>query len=208
MKEKEGKNGMVEDKFWKEHLSLFTAQFPGYYNETKKVWGRFHESKEKYSGLSHEIIPIKEKEGKRTYVMMQPFVFEPKLTMTVGVYDRPKRCADMESPIGEVVDSKHEGFKQVQVGNAQAWYYPKDRMIVLWECFFEERFRSHPLVEDVNMHGLWMSFEKWLVKRFPKAETLATPFNDPIAESIEEYQTFLKKLGYSPVEKAAFGKKV
>jgi len=37
---------------------------------------------------------------------------------------------------------------------------------------------------------------------------LATPFNDPIAQSIEEYQSFLKSLGYSPLAQAAFGKKL
>jgi hypothetical protein len=46
------------------------------------------------------------------------------------------------------------------------------------------------------------------VRKFPKATTLATPFNDPIANSIEEYQAFLKTLGYSPFAEAAFGKKV
>jgi hypothetical protein len=38
--------------------------------------------------------------------------------------------------------------------------------------------------------------------------TLATPFNDPIAESIDEYQAFLKTLGYSPLAQGAFGKEI
>jgi hypothetical protein len=58
------------------------------------------------------------------------------------------------------------------------------------------------------MQKLWRSFEQWLKKQFPQASTLATPFNDPIAESIEEYQLFLKSLGYSPLAQAAFGKKL
>ena len=37
---------------------------------------------------------------------------------------------------------------------------------------------------------------------------LATPFNDPIAETIEEYQTFLRSLGYAPIAEAAFGKAI
>src|SRR5204862_26773 len=45
-------------------------------------------------------------------------------------------------------------------------------------------------------------------EKFPHAQTFATPFNDPIAQSIEEYQGFLKSLGYSPISKAAFGKKI
>jgi hypothetical protein len=33
-------------------------------------------------------------------------------------------------------------------------------------------------------------FEHWLVKQFPQATTLTMPFNDPIAETIEAYQSF------------------
>ena len=58
------------------------------------------------------------------------------------------------------------------------------------------------------MQNLWKGFEHWLIKKFPQATTLATPFNDPIAESIDEYQAFLKSLGYSPIAQAAFGKKI
>jgi hypothetical protein len=107
-----------------------------------------------------------------------------------------------------VIGSRHEGFREAQVGNAQAWYYHTDKTIVLWECFFNERFMKHPLPTDVNMQHLWKRFELWLVKKFPKAQTLATPFNDLIAESIEEYQLFLKSLGYSPLAQGAFGKKL
>jgi hypothetical protein len=94
------------------------------------------------------------------------------------------------------------------VGNGQAWYYQGDKTIVLWECFFNDRFMKHPLPTDKNMQNLWKRFELWLVKKFPKATTLATPFNDPIAESIDEYQSFLRKLGYSPIAQSAFGKKL
>jgi hypothetical protein len=41
-----------------------------------------------------------------------------------------------------------------------------------------------------------------------KAATLATPFNNWIAESIDEYQAFLKTLGYSPITEAVYGMKV
>ena len=61
---------------------------------------------------------------------------------------------------------------------------------------FDRRFLKHPLPEDTNMQKLWQSFEHYLLTKFPQASTLATPFNDPIAESIDEYQAFLKTLGY------------
>ncbi len=64
------------------------------------------------------------------------------------------------------------------------------------------------LTEDLYMQTLWSSFEHWLAKQFPEATRIVTPFNDPIANSIEEYQTFLRSLGYEPVAKAAFGKTI
>ena len=203
-----GRIDTVEDEFWRERLPFFTTQFPTYYRTPQQVHGRFHASDERYFDGSHEIIPLQAPKGTRTYVMMHPYVLEPKLTFTVGLYNKPKQYADQESPIGEVIGSNHEGFREAQVGNAQAWYYPADKTIVLWECFFDDRFRKYPLPEDTNMQMLWQSFEHYLLKQFPQATTLATPFNDPIADSIDEYQAFLKTLGYSPLVQGAFGKSI
>jgi hypothetical protein len=204
----QGQIETVEDDFWTERLLFFTAQFPTYYREPKQVHGRFHAGDECYFDGSREIIPLTQRRGHRTYVMMHPYVLEPKLTFTVGLYTKPKQYADQESPIGEVIGSNHKGFREVQIGNAQAWYYPADKIIVLWECFFEDRFRKDLLPVDTNMHNLWQAFERYLVQKFPTATTLATPFNDPIAESLDEYQSFLKTLGYSPLAKAAYGKRI
>jgi len=159
----------VEDDFWTERRALFPAQFPTYYTTPEKVWGRLHTSEEQYESSRHEIIPISEKKGPRTYVMMQPYVREPKLTLAVGLYTNPKHYADQDSPIGEVIGSNQEGFREAQVGNAQAWYYHADKTIVLWECFFDDRFRKHPLPEDANMQKLWQSFERYLLQKFPRS---------------------------------------
>ena len=129
----------VEDDFWTERLPFFTTQFPTYYRKPQQVHGRFHTSEEQYEASRLEIIPISEKKGTRTYVMMHPYVVEPKLTLTVGLYDKPKQYADQESPIGEVIGTPH------------TWYYPNDKMIVLWECFFDSRFHKHPFATDTNM---------------------------------------------------------
>jgi hypothetical protein len=198
-----------KDDFWTVHQPFFTTQFDSYYTKPQKVRGRFHTSEERYFGTDSEIIPLEHKKGKKTYIMMHPYVLEPKLTLTIGLYKKPKQYADQEDVIGKTIGTpQHEGFREAQVGNAQAWYYHEDETIVLWECFFEDRFRKHPLPQDTNMRNLWKSFEHWLIKQFPNAKTLATPFNDLIAESIEEYQAFLKSLGYSPIAQAAFGKKL
>ena len=197
------------DEFWTERVQFFTAQLPTHYTKPQKIRGRFHTSEERYSNTRIEIIPIAEKAGNRTYIMMHPYLLEPNLTLTVGLYKNPKHYADQDTAIGEAIGQpKHEGYRETQVGSAQAWYYHTDRTIVVWECFFDRNFRKHPLVDDINMQKLWQSFERWLLHKFPHATTLATPFNDPIAESIGEYQSFLKSLNYSSIAKAAFGKPI
>src|SRR5262249_22060685 len=115
-----------------------------------------------------EIIPIRKRQGTRTYVLMHPYVREPRLTLTVGVYNQPRHYADQESPIGEVTGTPQiEEFREAKVGEAQAWYYEAERAIVLWECFFEERFRKDPLLDDPNMQKLWQTFERYLLQKFP-----------------------------------------
>ncbi len=106
--------------------------------------------------------------------------------------------------------TEQKGMRQHEIGNAQAWYYPADRLIVVWECFLEASFRQHPFAEDEYMLKLWQAFEHWLYKQFPQAGRIATPYNDPIAHTIEEYQTFLRALGYqpSPTAQAAFEKPI
>jgi hypothetical protein len=200
--------GGIEDDFWTEHVQFFTAQFPSYYTKPSKVWGRFHTSREKYFDGKRELMPLAHTKGDRTYIMMQPYVLEPILTVQVWLYQKPKQYADQESPIGEVTGMNHKGLREVQAGNAQAWYYHQDKIIMLWECFFDSRFRTHPFAKDTNMRVLWQNFEQWLKNKFPEAVTLATPFNDPIAENIEEYQAFLKVLNYSPLTHGMFGKKI
>ena len=84
----------VEDDFWTERRALFPAQFPTYSTTPEKVWGRLHTSEEHYASSRHEIIPISEKKGTRTYVMMQPYTycissFDPRLHhLTYCYYNR------------------------------------------------------------------------------------------------------------------------
>jgi hypothetical protein len=141
--------------------------------------------------------------------MMQPIVYEPILTLTTGLYAKPKHYADQKSAIGKTVGQpKQEGFLEVQLGNAQAWFYHEGQTLVLWDCYFDDRYLRHPLVTDQNMLQLWQGFERWLSMQFLKAITIATPCHDPIATSIKEYQLFLMELGYKSISDTAFVKRI
>jgi hypothetical protein len=104
-----------KDDFWSARHYLFTAKFPTYYTQPQKVWGRFHTSEEQYhASPDEEIIPIKEKKGKRTYVMMQPYVREPNLTLTIGLYDKPKQYADQEAQSVKCLDQDMKNSKRCE----------------------------------------------------------------------------------------------
>jgi hypothetical protein len=90
----------AEDDFWTEHIQLFTAQFPTYYAKPQKVWGKFHASDERYFDGSHEIIPLAHRKGQRTYIMMHPYVLEPKLTFTVGLYKACLKTSSLARDLG------------------------------------------------------------------------------------------------------------
>jgi len=199
------------DDFWTHDTFLFQGNFPYYRNKPRPVRGKIHTSEEAYrlDSFERDIRPIETRKGSRTYIMMHPYVFEPILTLTVGLYSNPKQYADQQEAIGETLDApKQEGVRDVPIGSAQAWYYHQDKILEIWECFLDAPFRTHPIASDPHMQKLWQQLEAWLVRQFPQATRMVTPCNDPIARSIEEYQEFLRSLGYGPVAKAAFGKPV
>ncbi len=83
---------------------------------------KIHVSDEKYYDASTEIAPIGPRSGTRTYVMIHPYVFEPVITPSVGLYNKPKHYADQAAAVGETLEAKQEGVRDVEIGNAQAWY--------------------------------------------------------------------------------------
>jgi hypothetical protein len=196
-----------DDEYWIHDIPLFPVAIRYYRNQPRMVQGRIHTAEESYFGAASEIVPLKHRKGTCIYINMHPYILEPEVFMTVGMYPKPKHYADQDEAIGEVVSTQVKCMRQNQVGNAQAWYYPVDKTIVIWECFFDSQIRNiHSLTEDAYMPKLWKTFEHWLSQQFPEATRIATPFNDPIAETIAEYQAFLRSLGYAPIAEAAFGK--
>lgn len=191
------------DSFWTEHAELFQGIFPYYRNTPYAVHAKFHRSEEQYRDVNHEIVPVSQPKGTRTYVMMHFYTIEPDVYITFNV--KPKVYADLGEVLGNVQSSEVKGLREQQIGNAQAWYYPADRTIVLWECFFDRHFRGTALTQDTNMNALWQHVEYALKDFFPDSTRIVTPFSDPLFTT-EEYQTFLRTLGFEPVAKAAFGK--
>src|SRR5205823_5268775 len=162
---------------WTHDTSLFTGSFRYFGAEPVLVRGKLHLAEEAYYGAASEIVPLKTKKGMCTYINLKAFVLVPDITLTIGLYAKPKQYADQEPAIGEVIGAKENPkMREQEIGDGQAWYYPSDRTIVLWECGLYNPFEEAPIEQDPNMTGLWTGFERFLLSQFPHAEQIATTY--------------------------------
>jgi hypothetical protein len=199
----------MDDPFWTHDTFLFDGTFHYYRDKQQPVRGKLHVSGERYDfnefGHSLERGLLKTAQGKRIYMLMHPYIIVPNVVMSVALHPRPKQYVDAFEAIGHVTKTKLEGYRDIKIGNAQAWYYPEDNSIVLWECFLDSYVRDAPLGEDKNMLLLWTGFEHWLLDRYPEAKMIVTPWMDPLWQA-KEYQTFLRRQGYTRGEPGTFMK--
>jgi len=202
----------AEPPYWTHDTSLFTGSIRYFGREPVLVRGKLHLADEPYhkSDADLEIVPLTQKQGESTYVNMRAYVLVPDITLTIDLYPTPRQSAAY-SYIGKVAGAATENpkMKEQEIGDGQAWYYPADRTIVLWECELHLPFEQAPIHQDPNMHGLWSGFEQFLYTQFPDAVQIATTYSDPSYETAE-YQEFLTALGYSPhpTANAAWSKEI
>ena len=197
----------MEDSFWTQDTLLFEGTFHYYRDKTQPVRGKIHISEEQYDfqsfGHSLERSYLKTPKGTRTYHLLHPYVLQPNIVMSLTF--QPKHYADAGTILGKTIDSRVAGLRHEDIGNAQAWYYPQDNVLVLWECFLSEFARDVPLLQDRNMANLWIGFEQWLLNRYPDTERIITPHADPIW-NVKEYQAFLRARGYKKDLPGTFSK--
>jgi hypothetical protein len=190
-----------EPSYWTHDSSLFTGKVRGLGDEPVLVRGKLHLADEAYSKSDADlsIVPLTGKVGRCVYVKMKAYVLLPDVQLTIALYPR----ASPEGAIGEVVSS-HEAPRQKEqvIGDGQAWYYPENHLIELWECELHPCFNAgyHDETRQVNladpsMRGLWSGFETFLAGYFPDATQIVTTHSDPSYDTTE-YHAFLTSLGY------------
>ncbi len=194
---------LERDPYWTEDIGLFEGTFRYTHGEPRIVRARVHRGEETYrlDDRDREIVPVAMPTGTRTYVHLQPYLAVPDIRLTLAL----SRGWRPDGASGEVVAAAERGGRRHLVGKGQAWFYPVDGTLVIWECFLEGYLRDLPLTADTNMRRLWLAMEDYLMTRFPAATRLVTPFADPAFETAG-YRAFLGSLGYAPVAEAAYGK--
>jgi hypothetical protein len=186
--------------YWTHDTSLFTGTFRFFGEEPVLVRGKLHLAEEPYNKTDADlkIVPISQKTGQCTYIRLKAFVLVPDISLIVGLYPQPKQLHDQEPAIGEIVGTTEQTqMKEQEIGDGQAWYYPIDQTIVVWECGFYPHFEEVALPHDPNMQDLWTGFEIFLTQHFHQAKQISTPYADPRYDTLA-YQHFLAALNYVP----------
>ena len=135
--------------------------------------------------------------------ILQPSLIMPDIRLTVALSPGPQP----DGAIGEVMDGEERDGRRPPIGTMQAWYYPVDGTVLIWEAFLASFARDTPLGKDVNMRRLWLRVEDSLITRFPAATRIVTPCDDPAFETTSD-RAFLGSLGYTPVARAADGQMI
>jgi hypothetical protein len=193
------KQSTAPDPYWTHNLIIGEGDIQGHKSLIRL---HLHRSEER---TYHEesLFPIAVKRGDpKIYFHAKPYILIPRMTLTVGL-TRPKADSD---EIGRVIGSDVTKLQEREIGNAQAWYYPTEKALVLWECYPYKQFAKEDPRSDPLLATLWQGFEKLLLKELPDTTRIYTEY-EPIYEN-QVYQAFLTKLGYRPIEKAVFVKEV
>jgi hypothetical protein len=194
------------DSYWTHNLVIGEGDIEGHRSlirlHTHQSEEPYYHHEELFPITSHRSEERPPRGAKRIYFHAKPFILIPQMTITVGL-TRPK--ADSRE-IGRVIGSDVTKLQEREIGNAQAWYYPTDKALVLWECYLSEPYRKDDPLQDPLLATVWQGFEETLLKELPDTTKVYTTY-EPIYER-PVYKTFLVQHGYRPVEKVAFVKEV
>jgi hypothetical protein len=128
------KQTTTPDSYWTHTLVIGEGDVQG---QKSLIRLHLHQSEEPYYH-HEELFPIAShrrgerppRGAKRVYVHAKPYILLPRITLTIGL-TKPK--AD-SGEISRVIGSDVTKLQEREIGNAQAWYYPEEKALVLWEC--------------------------------------------------------------------------
>ena len=161
---------------------------------------RLHVSEDRFRGRE-TLYPLAHPNASRTYIHAKPYVLEPEIVLGIDLFPAPV----LDGAVGTVRSASWEGMRHRVVGNAQAWHYPADRLLVFWECFLEDRVRHADPLRDPLLATVWTGFERLLRDRFPATERIATPSWEDFYER-PAWQQFLGDQGFLPFSPGCFVK--
>jgi hypothetical protein len=187
------------DPYWTHNLILGEGDVERHKSSIRL---HLHQSEETYEDSIEHLFPISARWGDRIYFHAKPYILIPKMTLTIGL-TQPQ--AD-RGEIGRVIGSDVKHLQEIEIGNAQAWYYPTDRALVIWECYLFEPYLQEDPRKDSLLSTVWQGFENVLVKELPDTAKLCTTYETVYERPV--FTSFLTRMHYHKVDKVAFMKEV
>lgn len=156
--------------YWTEDVGLFAGTFRQTHGEPRIVRAWVPRGAEAYwlDAVDREIVSVAALVGTRTSIHLQSSLIMPDIRLTVAFRAGPQ----LDGAIGEVVDGEERDGRRPPIGTMQAWYYPVDGTVLIWEAFLASFARDTPIGKDANMRRLWLRVEDSLITRFPVATRL------------------------------------
>lgn len=189
--------------YWTHDTALFEASFPAVDSQPIEVRGKVHQSKETYGEeyARSSPLPLQIAAGKRIVLDIAPYVpsFVPASDERAS---QPPKSDSIT--LQKRTTPKHP---EQDIGRAKGYYYPLEHLLVIWECSFFPSWvaQKHALLGDPHMEMLWQAIERLLLIVFPDATRLVTLGHDPDWND-DDFQAFLRHLGYAPGERGIFEK--
>jgi hypothetical protein len=193
----------ARDGYWQRFERAGEISFPPG-DDPHELYLEIHTGSERYQRRAEAELGIElaESQGERTYVHARPYILLPCITSSVtyteesGFTDRAGPGA-WRRPVGWVIASQAGGPQRQVVGNAQAWFYPADQILVLWECEVFHIYGTAPddPAEDRVLITAWEGFERMLLREFADARRIVTPGWEPRYTN-EQWEAFLRNRGY------------
>ncbi len=193
-----------DDPYWQQLVPIGKATFS--HNDTHELYLQVHTSDEAYTDeWERELgIELSAPRGVRKYVHVKPCILIPRIVLAVAVNDSIEFASQSPAsifgePIGKVISSEVQGMERREIGNAQAWFYPSDNVLVLWECEVFRSFGAHSKDPATNniLATAWEGFERVLLEQFADTERIVTPGWEPEYQR-EQWQSFLRGRDYLP----------
>lgn len=183
------------DDYWNKEEFIATLPLPPQ-DVDRDVSFLWHQSREKY-GRGHKDLGLILKEpGERDYIHVKACFYSPRIVLTVAL--TPPAPGEFGEEIGEVMGSRNEGQNRHEFASLQAWYYPTEKTLMLWEVdLFGSYGGEEDQTKDFLLSSLWVMFERRLLDQFPDCERVLTPHHEPDYDR-ELFQAFLRERGYAP----------
>ena len=190
----------MSESYWQQDHAIGEGQMDG---KAFAIRLRLHFAEEAYQER-RELVPLRQERSRRVYVHGRAYILVPAVRRSLGIYDRPSPSG----AVGKILDSQWEGMRHQDIGNAQGWGYPAERLIVLWEGYLFDPYRQVDPRADPSLATLWTGFERLFLDRFPEAERMVTPSWEPVYPEVADWEGFLTARGYRRIDQQVFGKAV